>query len=205
MIFVGYNIAHWIFGFKYFKISRVMIYFIKSQRVPPSRRQKDEKINTVFIWLNFAVALAATAANFMWLQEIRDQNAKAINFWSKLYATLKICVGLLDVISAGFLCAGIWGIHETAKKTGQGRIDDRIDIPQLVLHFSTFGLYLASLLTLYIFYVIYIWTDKADEAKKAEALQNYYLAVAISNWINFIAQILLVWILWPLTVEQPPQ
>lgn len=186
-----------------------MIFFIKGQRVPPGRRQKDEKINTVFIWLNFAVALAATAANFMWLQEIRNQtptdpNTKAINFWSKLYATLKICVGLLDFISAGFLCAGIWGIHETAKKTGQERNDDRIDIPQLVLHFSAFGLYLASLLTLYIFYVIYIWTDKADSTKKSEALQNYTLAVAISNWINFVAQILLVWILWPLTVEQPP-
>lgn len=187
----GFNVSHWIFSFKYYKIQHAMQYLMKGKRPPPEVMAFDARLNKFFIALNILVPLAAAAFFAI---------ACVTLSWEllKIYSYLRMAVGFLDVVSAGFL---IYGIVQIGKITAEhGTIDGRLRIPQLVLHVAAFLLYLLSTLVLYFYYMRYIFSK--DINKKGAAGLDYMRVVIITNWTSMIGQILIAWILYPITKKE---
>jgi hypothetical protein len=61
----GFNVAHWIFGYKYYKIQHAMKHLIATGKVPPRVRKCDSAINYIFITINCLVTLANGFSYFM--------------------------------------------------------------------------------------------------------------------------------------------
>jgi hypothetical protein len=167
----GFNLAHWIFSFKYYKIQHAMKHLIATGKVPPRVRKCDSAINYFFITINGLVALA-NGLSYMLLP------FKPQTFYP-VYAATKVAVGFLDIVSAGFLIYGIARIWFLSR----GRPNDpRLNIPSLLLHFGAFALYIGSTLATYYTYTIYAYSKKNDMPPK-----RYTIAVTVSNYISTIA------------------
>ena len=148
MMNVGFNVSHWIFSFKYYKIQHAMQYLMKGKRPPPEVMAFDARLNKFFIALNILVPLATSC---LYAIACLTLNFELLTY----YAYCKIIVGFLDVVSAGFL---IYGIVKIGKITMEhGTIDGRLKIPQLVLHVGAFLLYLLSTVVLYVYYTRYVF------------------------------------------------
>jgi hypothetical protein len=98
-------------------------------------------------------------------------------------------------VSAGFLGYGINRIRLLAKNYGTSKIN----VPQLVQHFSAFGLYLVSTAVANGYFTRYAFT------RTKKSTEEYFYAVSIANLLSMISQLLMCSILWPLTVVEPPK
>lgn len=97
-----------------------------------------------------------------------------------MYAGTKVAVGLLDVVSAGFLIFGILRIWSLTKDQPN---DPRLNIPSLLLHFGAFALYLCGTVVLYYAFTKYAYFNHEGNM----APQTYLLTVTVSNYIATVA------------------
>lgn len=110
MLFAAFNVQHWIFGFKYYKLAEVMEFLYAGKKVPEQVMKRHKCMNITFIILNFMVSLMAGGIYYAWMLFIRaGEDFNTLPF-SKTYTCGKILVGLLDIISGGFLIYGILSI-----------------------------------------------------------------------------------------------
>jgi hypothetical protein len=151
MIFAGFNIAHWILGFKYYKIGRVIKYFIgdNPQPVPEEIVRSHTSTNKCFIIVNVTVAVIASLAYGLSQIIYFINQSYAAFFVYIIYALMKSVSEILQIISALYMGFGIYKIRQLAKSA---LIPAEINISQLMLHFSAFSLYLLSTLLLFVFY-----------------------------------------------------
>lgn len=80
-----------------------------------------------------ALAGCAYAIGNTWI------NTDSLMSWC--YICLKFMIGLLNLISAVFLCYGVLRIRYIAKKR---RGDDRLKVLQMLLHVGAFALYMVG-------------------------------------------------------------
>lgn len=192
---IGYAVAHWVFGFKYFKIQAVMQYFFgpTATEVPAELKAKHDRTNKTFVVLNYGFPVVegvfTFAANYCFI--LHKPAYHTLNYFAVVG---RFGVGVLEVVSAFYLSYGVNRIRLLAK-SGEGT--NQIDVPQLIKHFLSFALYLISALIAYSFFANYFFR------RTPESFDEYSYAISAANVISLIAQLLLVNILWPLTRNQP--
>jgi hypothetical protein len=81
-------------------------------------------------------------------------------------------------VSAGFLGYGINRVRILAK---QGTGTSQINVPQLVQHFSAFGLYLLSTGVANGFFTIFAFT------RTKQSSDNYSYAVSVANGLSMVS------------------
>ena len=104
-------------------------------------------------------------------------------------------VGLLDMVSAGFL---LFGIVKIWQRTRNQPNDPRLNIPQLLLHFSSFVLYLAATILVLYYHILYTWNNE-DPDNYGKRSKQLVVSTIASNYLNVVGQVLLAWILYPIT------
>jgi hypothetical protein len=149
--YLGFNMAHWIFCFMYFKIQSNMWFLTNNQTVPLTVQMRDQQIDFFFKAVNTLVPILAGCAYI--LTVCFSSSSATKDGLLQIYAVLKFTVGVLNMISAGFLCYGVLRIRYISKKR---RGDDRLKINQMLLHLGAFALLLISLFISNYFYAYYI-------------------------------------------------
>lgn len=190
--------GHWLFAHKYFKISNVIEFFKKGQTVPDQVKAKDERVNKIFLSLNLVPALGMGVFECLSLNEyFHKGNTEAYKVYRKIFTICYFAVIILELLSALILGVGVLKLYRLAK-SGE-LFDERINVPQLVLHVSAFVTYLMSVLIQVIFYAIFIWSYSPQKK------HNWAVSSIVCDWVNMISQILLVAVLVPLTKDQSLQ
>lgn len=94
----AYTIAHWIFGFKYFKVGNVLKFVTNDQPVPAERTQLFERVN--YLAIAISALAAAVAGILIYLLHAVDKTNLlfGVVYWS--YALTKVFIGLLQLITA---------------------------------------------------------------------------------------------------------
>jgi hypothetical protein len=116
---IGFNVAHWIFGYKYYKIGNVMQYFLadEPQPVPEHVIRRDRLQNMIWLGLNIGVALFCLF--FFFISNINyynPNNKPLMKKFALCYTYGKTTLGLLQIVSAVYLGYGIYKIRQLAKK-----------------------------------------------------------------------------------------
>jgi hypothetical protein len=117
----GSCLGHWVFAFKYFKVGTFFHYFMGS-----TRQEVPERTKSIIDWIDIgfmaANTLAALALGYLYYAA----NTATLEGNKVLYAQLfnkqldaRFTVASLQVISAGFLGAGIFKISRVAKSGQQ--------------------------------------------------------------------------------------
>ena len=83
------------------------------------------------------------------------------------------------MVSAGFLMVGIYSIRKLVQESGLTH--QHISVPQLLLHFSTLFLYMASTVYSLYQYIKYVWGGADNEDANA-----YLLTKIICNYLNMV-------------------
>jgi uncharacterized protein YacL len=174
--------AHWLFAFYYMRIAKNMPKVIEQSDEP----QKDYK--TVF-WIGAAVNAVMSLSefsSFLWDNYYND---------SRLLQVVVVAANSgtwLCEIASG--CVLVWSVsriwiylHET--EDGQ----ERLNLRTLVLHSTSFGLFLISTAILAVFYSIYVFTHNSKPAVVSNII---YLI------LSFISQCLLCVIFWVLSDQK---
>lgn len=190
VVYGGFTLAHWIFGYRYFTISRVMKFVVSEnpQPVPEDLSKNAESVNIAGIVINSLISVLA--GGFFVLVAMVDAESVALD---ACYEYSTVAVGVLQVISACLLGIGICKIHSLAK---EHNMRHRINNNQFLLHYSAFGLYLLATAVMFISYTLYFVNGKTNPYPVMNT-------VSISNLISFIAQSLILAILLPLTSKKP--
>lgn len=184
LYFACFNVALWIFCYKYYKIHQPIKYSKQGQRVPLRIRKRDKAINTVFLVLNISIGILAGVVYFI------SGQVSGI-FFNKVYSACKITVDLLQINSALFLFYGMFMIRKLTKLEGK---DAKINNLQLVAVFAVFACFFISAIVLSYFYAIFVYEKPSDQNK-----MNFEKSTIATNWVSLAAELLLVYILWPIT------
>ena len=110
----------------------------------------------------------------------------------RVYAVCKVSAGVLNMVSAGFLMVGIYSIRKLVEESSLTH--QHISVPQLLLHFGTLFLYMASTVYSFYEYIKYIWGG-ADNAN----VNAYLLSIIICNYLSMVSLLLMAVILYPIT------
>lgn len=142
----GFNIAHWVFSYKYYKIQKIMPTVQAEGEVSEETKASLERTNKIFIAINTLLPLSEGVIFFF---ALTDPAKDKVLSWVYMSAQLSVCT--MQIVSGCFLAYGIFKIRQQATE------DDtrQMNVPQLIYHVMVFGLYLAvnvTTLTIVAFY-----------------------------------------------------
>lgn len=154
--------------------------------IPKEVLSEVEKKNKIFIAINVIVPMIEGSMYFGYV--IFSQSS--IFSWADLAA--QFLVGLLQMVSGGFLGYGIYKIRQQATEDEQLQIN----VTQMILHVLAFTLYLVTSLITFTFLLLFQVFQIIEES-------TLILSISVSIGISFIAQLFLICILWPLAQQNP--
>ena len=115
-----FNVANWVFSFKYYKISVVMPLMLDGIQVPDELVTKIQRINNSMIALNVFIPIVQIAGYITY---------DLTNRFALIATVSRLSISLLKVVSACFL--GI-GINRIRKQANSKAATDKINVPQLI-------------------------------------------------------------------------
>lgn len=187
IISVLFGVAHWMFVFEYYKISCFMPYVVKDEDIPSDMVTFHKRLNTTMLSLNVIVMLGEGILMILHNRCIySDCNQNIWNLPLLVFCT----IGFVLLIATGvFMFVAVFKIR--AFFLEQGTSDDRINVKMMVLHTSSFGLFILS--TLGVFVMFWIWCVNEWTFVTAD---DYYFGAQILFTISaFGSQVILATIL----------
>ena len=134
-----FNIAHWMFAFSYYQISRRTPHALNGDKVPPNMVKRDQTTNRIFFSLNVIVPIVYGVSQwgtFMY-------PASKLWFWINR-PSFQVC-RILQLISGAYLFCALNEI----KKFGNN-LSASINLKTMTLHAVSFGLYMLSIVIVFI-------------------------------------------------------
>ena len=130
--FLLFGVAHWMWGFKYFSVSRQMPFKLANEEVPKKMIKCQKITNWIFLTLNCIAPMLFGIGAIRDLSEISEVTGAALT-------------PPLEFISGIFLVCALCKIKSVARSQGNSQINTFA----MTLHATAFGLYLASWLLIF--------------------------------------------------------
>lgn len=146
--------------------------------------------------INFLPTVGSSICNFMALYEYYFSGGwnETVGLYRKYETKFWVTSILLNIVSASVLGVGVGKLYRIAKSGNMP--DDRINVPQMILHLSAFLTYLLSVMVAALFYALVVWNPSPQK------YFNWVVARICCNWMNMFSQVLLAVVLKPLTKEE---
>jgi len=142
--------SHWMFAFEYFKIGRRMPFVVEEKQIPENMISNQDRVDVIVLVLNVLVPfLEASSGTWYTLQVFGGNPSPSV----ALKVTLDIntyLVGTLEIVSGLCLFYAVFYINKYVTDQGSS-----IDKRALILHATSFGLYLVGVIVMDGYYFNY--------------------------------------------------
>lgn len=200
----GLNEAVWIFSIRYWAISFVIPWQLKSKDTPKNFLIFQSTLFIVGLILNFLApagyAYYGIKVNDTLTLEDLQLMEETYQKYKSGFFIFKYSVTALQVISGLFMLWAIKRLWSSIKGTPEftGLFDQKM----VVTHFIAFVAYLLSISIYNIIYLLFSNIDQSDEKKSERSANIDYTMWAISQILLFLVQLVIIYIIWGLSKDE---
>lgn len=170
----SFSYAVWQFAYQYYTLSRYTPFYLKQQSPPEEMTRKDDKLDKTLSFLNILIPLIQSVlllvANLQNPPSVTLDNISVIGL---------CCIGLFQSISVLFLLCAVLNIRKHLSANGP----EQVNLKMLSVNLAAFGLYLASLVVYYVFYMILYSESSASTVQ----INNTFISWIVSAVCSTIA------------------
>lgn len=141
-----FNVAHWLFAFEYYTISRFMPFVVEGQQIPAEMVAKDKMVYVAMLSLNFLIPLAE--ASTLLIYNLNDERTRLETI---SMITMRVVVGVLQIVSGVFLGYAILKVKRYLDDKEGSHVNARI----LAVFSIMFGLYMVCVVVYNVFWCLY--------------------------------------------------